>query len=383
METIRTTLIFAGLIGSIVTYALLVRRAFQRDTLWGLLALFCVPFGGWFHGVADHLLNRRILVLNILALGITAGAAFWFPRTPVVGYWNDESGDVVLRLDADGLIRNYGLEADGHYTFRGFKLATAELSVRSKTRLKIDGFPGFSYGYFNPETDVLEFFATNNDPELGLAADRSGPHHRLTRIPEPLTPDMRATLALLEDREAVASALGAFFATTETSTAQLSPSVLPRYAHHAEAARTYDRGTLARQPLPQVAEILRLRAMHGQALRLGANPADLFREDFERDVFQLRKLKRYAITNIQFYPGRRQALVSLQRRIDRDEYAFDQLTVEKTANGAWGVDADWHLLLGLPVYRDGESRPPLDEALEWVGTTFGLPVSKTWLEPTG
>jgi hypothetical protein len=383
MESLRTGLIATGLIGFLATYFILLRRAFKRDTLWGLLSLFGFPFGGWAHALTDRFLNSRMLMINLGALGFAAVSAFWFPRPPVTGYWIDEYGQLFLRLDADGKVRNYDLAPDGRFVFRGFKIGTAQLSIASKTRLKFEGVPDVDYGYLNPRTGVIELYNKMNDRELGLAADSGGAaSYRLSRVPEPLNATMSATVARLEQREAVQSAVTRYFSAADPATPPpLGPSVLGRYTQHVEAARTLAPADLVKQPFPRIVEILRLRATHGPALRSAVTAEELFQRDLQSDAFRIRSLKTYEITDIALYPGNLQALVQFRRFVDRGEYAYDQITLEKTPAGVWGFDVDWHLPVNTPSSHPEAPPPSLDDALNYLAETQGISVSPQLLAP--
>lgn len=382
MESLRTGLISVGVIVFLVTYVILLLSAFKRDMLWGILSLFAPPFGGWAHAITDRFLNGRMLAFNLSAAALAAVTAFWFPRPPVTGYWTDEYGEFVLRLDPDGRVRNYELAPDGHFSFRGFKIGTAQLSVPSNTRLKIEGIADITYGYLNPESGVIDLYTTMNDPELGLAADRGGTHIRLLRVQQPLDAKSTAALALLEQREAVLDVVKKFCVARDPATPPpLGPSVMDRYARHVEDALTLKPDALAKRPFPEIVEIIRLRAVHGPALRSGTTAAALFKQDLAADAFHIQELKRFEVADISVYPERRQALVQLHRFLGRGEFAYEQISAEKGPNGVWGLDVDWHVLLGTPTAYAGEAPPSLDQALSYADSVYACGVSKDWLAP--
>jgi len=117
------------------------------------------------------------------------------------------------------------------------------------------------------------------------------------------------------------------------------------------------------------------------AARSGATADDLFRRDLATDAFRIQGLKAFQITDIAVYPNKRQALIQLRRLVDHGEYAFEQITAEKNSAGAWGLDVDWHLLLNTPAPDPDAPPPTLEQALDHVAGTYGLPVSKALLAP--
>lgn len=375
MENIRLVIIAIGMLVFVVSYGFLIQSAFKRDTMWGIFALFGPPFGGWAHGATNWLFTSRLMIVNVCGAVLALACMLFFPRPKIWGHWINESGTVLVRFDEDGRIRNYDLARDGKVAFRGYRLFTAELGVKSQTRLKFDGFPDIDVGYLKPREDVIDCYPTKQDPELGLAPDVE--YLRLHRIPQPLTPDYQKTLTWMEARESLLEAVERLVPKPGASpaVASMPPStrLVERYKRWTEAARTMHRAELERLPLPEQIEVLRIRLTRAEAVRT-QNAAAVLEADLKDDYFSIGALGGFNVTDIAVSQDLNRGTVALQKAVSRAEYVYAGFYARRAA-GKWGFDLDQRrveMIEEFPGFQ--KDAPPLQNAAAYLQHEFKLTV---------
>ncbi|MBK9990406.1 MAG: hypothetical protein IPP19_06655 [Verrucomicrobia bacterium] len=212
-ETLRTLLFTVSLLIFFGSYLSLLGRAFKRDPLWGVFAVFGAPFGGWLHGVTTWYENSRLMLVHLVAGVAAFGAFFFFPRIPATGFWTDDSGQTILNLQADGSVRNYGLASDCTYGFRPARVITKDMPFTSPLRLKFQGTNDFGVGYYNPKAATLDLYESSKDPVYINNTIR--PSLALKRVPAPTDAAFQTKLAHMISREVVADR-ARLLATTST-----------------------------------------------------------------------------------------------------------------------------------------------------------------------
>lgn len=201
-ETLRTLLFTITLIVFVGSYLSLLSRAFKRDALWGVFAVFAVPFGGWLHGFTTWYENNRLMLVNLCAGAAAFGVFFFFPRIPVTGFWTNDSGEIVLDLQPDGTVRNYGLDADCKYSFRPARVITKDMPFTSPLRLKFQETNDFGVGYYDPKAATLDLYELSKDPVY--ITNSSRPTIALKRVPAPTDAAFLAKLEHMASRKEVA-----------------------------------------------------------------------------------------------------------------------------------------------------------------------------------
>lgn len=386
LETVRTVCIWAGLLLFLATYCILVKSAFSRDTLWGMFALFGPPLGGWAHAATDWFFNSKAALASIAGLAFAAVSAFWFPRPPVDGYWADESGSYVLRIDRDGLVRNYQLEPDGRMHFRGFKILTKELPVKSQTRIKLDGLPNVHVAYLDPRDYAIDMYHEMKDPEVFMLPDMVKHRIRLKRVPDPEGPAFQRVLAVLEQREALQEGAKKLVAREAPAAGAIpaSAGLLERYRGWSDAARTMPRAELEKRPLLEQIEVLRFRLVHGEAIRAQAGPEALFARDLSSDYFQLALLRRFNLVDVRVDRALERGMIGVERTLGFGEREYSQLGAERAADGRWGFDLDgWRAEQTREYLRDSIGRPSVERAAQYLRDALKLEVTPAALMPLG
>lgn len=339
-ETLRTLLFTVTLIIFFGSYLSLLGRAFKRDPLWGVFAVFGAPFGGWVHGINTWYENNRLMLLNLGACAAAFLSFFFFPRVPATGFWTDDAGEVVLNIQPDGSVRNFGLDSDCSYVFRPARVITKDMPFTTPLRLKFEGANDFEIGCYDPKDATLGLYLLDKDPVYLTNASR--PAIALKRVAAPTEPAFIAKLERMTSREAVADRARLL---TKTSNQQFVSDLLTddskaRFQRYAALARS---NNLSGASLIDQIYAKHLRAIFRDELKQNSSLETLLAAELERsDFFLLGTLKGLKLTAVTITSDGSKASVVFMQKSSPHSFRNNELVINlagiKGKDGLWRFD---------------------------------------------
>jgi hypothetical protein len=286
-----------------------------------------------------------------LAAGVVAFLTFFFfPRAPVTGFWTDSTGEIVLNLQPDGVVRNYGVDTDYTYGFRPARVLTRDMPFTTSLRIKFEGPKDFNIGCYDPKTSTLELYELSKDPAV-FVTTINRPTRELKRVPNPQDQAFLSKLEYMTSLEAVGDRAQLLVKTfkEQSATDLLTEDSRARFQRYVSLAQSAQLGT----DIIEQIYVQHLRTNLREQLKQNPTPDTLLAAELKKsDFFMLASLQKMTVEAVHISKDGSKASVVFMIKYPA---ASQQPDVLENFYGVREKDGLWHFDLFQLRDRDIKS----------------------------